>query len=174
MPKKKDLTGQKFGRLTVIRDTDERSWGSIVWECLCECGNKVNVTSNNLQNQTKSCGCLRIGNHLDMTSSEDREIIQATIKKMNDINSEKYWVEGTDLRQLNEKMRTNNSSGAKGVSWDKEYEKWVAYIGFKNKLIKLGRFENLEDAIKARKEAEEKYFKPIIEEFKTLKECTSL
>ena len=35
---------------------------------------------------------------------------------------------------------------------------WLAQIGFNGQKIKLGRFKNKEDAIKARKEAEEKYF----------------
>lgn len=41
--------------------------------------------------------------------------------------------------------------------------KWVAEIGVNRKKIHLGTFETFDDAIKARKEAEEKYFAPIIE-----------
>jgi len=49
-------------------------------------------------------------------------------------------------------------------------KKWRASIYFRGKTIHLGRFEKIGDAIKARKEAEKKYFKPIIEEFKEVKE----
>ena len=53
-----DLTGQKFGRLTVIQETDKRIDGKIVWKCQCECGNTVNVISTNLRKgNTLSCGC---------------------------------------------------------------------------------------------------------------------
>ena len=60
MPKK-DLTGKKFGKLTVIRETEERaSNGGIIWECQCDCGNKYKVVGSNLtrkKNPTVSCGC---------------------------------------------------------------------------------------------------------------------
>lgn len=56
----KDLTGQKFGRLTVIKPLSTRKWNSIIWECKCDCGNIVNVPSTSLvDNKTKSCGCLK-------------------------------------------------------------------------------------------------------------------
>lgn len=53
----KDLTGQKFGRLTVLEDVG-RTHSMVVWRCLCECGNIVDVISNNLRKgNTQSCGC---------------------------------------------------------------------------------------------------------------------
>ena len=55
-----DLTGQKFGRLTVICDSQERKWGQVVWNCLCDCGNQTRVASKDLKRgDTKSCGCLK-------------------------------------------------------------------------------------------------------------------
>ena len=59
---------------------------------------------------------------------------------------------------MNKDKPKNNSSGHLGVSWNKRYEKWEAHIGINNKKIYLGRYSIIEDAIKARKEAEEKYF----------------
>lgn len=57
---KEDLTGQRFGRLTVIRIARRNKYKKILWECLCECGNKTEVISSQLKNgQTKSCGCLK-------------------------------------------------------------------------------------------------------------------
>ena len=57
-PRKKDLTGQKFGKLTVVRETDERKNSYIVWECRCDCGNTHYVRSNSLlDGSTTSCGC---------------------------------------------------------------------------------------------------------------------
>ncbi len=54
-----DLTGQKFGRLTVIEKTDKRKCGFVVWLCRCDCGNEYEVRSNCLRNGvTRSCGCL--------------------------------------------------------------------------------------------------------------------
>ena len=56
------------------------------------------------------------------------------------------------------KLSSNNTSGYIGVSYSKERRKWVAQIHLGNKGIYLGRYDNIEDAIAARKEAEEKYF----------------
>lgn len=53
-----DLTGQKFGRLTVIkRDFSKKR---TAWLCKCECGKEKVVISNDLRSgKTKSCGCLQ-------------------------------------------------------------------------------------------------------------------
>ena len=58
----KDLTGVKFGRLTVI-SLAPRPWkADSEWNCKCECGNSVRVRGGNLKNgHTTSCGhCLTI------------------------------------------------------------------------------------------------------------------
>ena len=55
-----DLTGQRFGKLVVVRPTEERKNMSVVWECLCDCGETVFVSSHYLRSgTTKSCGCLQ-------------------------------------------------------------------------------------------------------------------
>lgn len=55
----KNLVGQAFGRLTVLRSTGERHNRSTIWECRCECGNVTKVVSWCLSNgNTRSCGCL--------------------------------------------------------------------------------------------------------------------
>ena len=60
---------------------------------------------------------------------------------------------------INCKTYSNNTSGCKGVHWDKSRNKWVARITVNKKNYQLGRFENFEDAVKVRKEAEKKYHK---------------
>ena len=44
--------------------------------------------------------------------------------------------------------------------------KWIAQICFKRTNYRLGYYSNIEDAAKARKDAEEKFYKPIIEKYK--------
>ena len=58
---KKDLVGQKFNKLLVLEETQERaSDGCVVWKCQCECGNITYVNSNSLKSGTIiSCGCVR-------------------------------------------------------------------------------------------------------------------
>lgn len=60
---------------------------------------------------------------------------------------------------MNHVLRKDNSTGVTGVYYDKRINKWYSQIKIKGrKRITLGYFENKEDAIKTRKEAEEKYF----------------
>lgn len=61
------------------------------------------------------------------------------------------------LNSLNSKTPTNNTSGYKGVGFSKQKNKWEAKISVKGKLIHLGFYTNIEDAIMARKEGENKY-----------------
>lgn len=56
----KDLTGQKFGRLIVIKDSGQRKNRQVVWECKCDCGKTTYVVGQALRNgHTQSCGCLQ-------------------------------------------------------------------------------------------------------------------
>ena len=59
MRAKKDLTGQRFNRLVVIREYGRDKWGKVLWLCKCECGREVVVREDNLRSEhTQSCGCL--------------------------------------------------------------------------------------------------------------------
>lgn len=52
-----NLTGQKFGKLTAVKPTNEYKNNNVIWECLCDCGETVKVASVYLTNGTKkSCG----------------------------------------------------------------------------------------------------------------------
>ena len=56
------------------------------------------------------------------------------------------------------KVSVNNSSGVTGVFWDNTVNKWGSHITVNRKSTNLGKFDSFEDAVKARKNAEEKYF----------------
>lgn len=59
-PRAKPLTGQVFGRLTVLGPVRRRSQ-QIIYLCLCECGRHKEVQAGDLRNgRSKSCGCLQI------------------------------------------------------------------------------------------------------------------
>lgn len=56
----KDLTNQRFGKLTVLYALDKRAElsGSYVWHCKCDCGNELDVIGSRLvRGHTTSCGC---------------------------------------------------------------------------------------------------------------------
>lgn len=55
-----DLTGRRFGRLTVLKDSGRRSNAKILWDCVCDCGKTKAVQSTALlHGVTRSCGCLQ-------------------------------------------------------------------------------------------------------------------
>lgn len=59
MGKKEDLTGRRFGRLTVVAEEDVRWNGNVVWLCKCDCGNYTRVRASHLKRGgVMSCGCL--------------------------------------------------------------------------------------------------------------------
>lgn len=60
MGKKLELTGQRFGNLVVLKESDIRKRGLVQWECQCDCGNVCIVPGSLLKNgNTISCGCQR-------------------------------------------------------------------------------------------------------------------
>lgn len=59
---------------------------------------------------------------------------------------------------MNRRVRKDSSSGCTGVYWNKQKNKWVAKIVFNGNQIHLGSHSKFEDAVKARKDGEEKYF----------------
>lgn len=59
MPKRVDLSGLKFGKLTVLEKAYVKNHKQF-WKCKCDCGNEAVVDTNNLKaGHTKSCGCLK-------------------------------------------------------------------------------------------------------------------
>lgn len=95
---KKEL-GNKYGRLTVIAESDVREFGSVCWVCVCECGNEVIVAGDSLRSgQTQSCGCLaadksRESNFVDRTNERYNKLIALYIdeEKTKQFKHGIYW-----------------------------------------------------------------------------------
>lgn len=144
---KKDLTGRRFGKLTAIeisKPPNGRAQTSYFWKCKCDCGNEVSVTVNALTTgKTRSCGCIQ------------REFVKSMYR------------DETAPCKLQESQcpRVSNTSGTTGVSWDAKRERWVAEIFFQGEKHFLGRFREKEDAITARKEAEDRIFGEYLKSF---------
>jgi len=63
-----DLTGQKFGRLTVIKRVENDKRLKASWQCKCVCGNIKSILSQSLiSGKTKGCGCLNSTHHMTKT-----------------------------------------------------------------------------------------------------------
>ncbi len=64
----KDLTGQKFGKLTVLEKVGADKRYNALWLCKCDCGNEKIITRDRLvTGHSKSCGCLRKENCIKHT-----------------------------------------------------------------------------------------------------------
>lgn len=210
MSGRKDLTGQRFGKLVVLSPTDRRmDSGSIVWKCKCDCGNDAEVSARRLiRRKVRSCGCLSnpsrkdyIGKRFGRLTVMDYAGNARALGKRGTAN---YWrcrcdcgsesvvsqtelqsggtqscgclqkeraieelkiIDGTSvviLERNKRHLRKNNKSGYTGVFCSSN-GKWEAYINFKKKRYWLGRYSNKEDAVKARKRAEERIYDEFLE-----------
>ncbi len=131
-----NISGVKYGRLLAVKPLGERRHGSVVWECVCDCGKIVKASYNSLvSGNTKSCGCLK------------KEHAAPPLR----------YVDGTCIEMLETKtLRQDNTSGYTGVV--KTKSGWHAQIGFKGKMHHMGTYSQKEKAIKERKKAEEALF----------------
>ena len=92
--KRKDITGETFGRLTVIRRAKNDNRRKTAWICLCACGNQVTIRAHDLiTGKTKSCGCFRTGetsaNYNPALTDEER-IIKRKYPEYNEWRKEVY------------------------------------------------------------------------------------
>ncbi len=59
-PGQRDISGQRFGKLTALYPTGERGrGGDLLWHCVCDCGGEIDAPLHQLTaGYRKSCGCL--------------------------------------------------------------------------------------------------------------------
>ena len=87
MGKRKDITGQRFGKLLAIKPIRKSNQNCWLWLCKCDCGNETLTSVNNLTSyNSTSCGCSRIKN--DLTGLQFGGL--AVIKRV-DRNKHKEW-----------------------------------------------------------------------------------
>ena len=147
--KKLDLTGQRFGKLTVLEPA-ENIGSRTAWRCRCDCGQETTVTTKQLRGGSRtSCGC-------DRTCHDDTPGAAGLASLT--------YVDGTCVEMIRTRtVRRNNTSGVPGVDWMAKKQRWRATICFKGTRRYLGSYENFEDAVKARRKAEEDVFAPFLD-----------
>lgn len=156
--KARDLTGQRFGRLTVLRRErleNPSSDGEVNgWLCRCDCGTeKVIRTQVLLRGEAVSCGCEAVRKLLQRTAADGENVLG------------RY--DGTVVSTIRPGRKRNgqNKTGVTGVCWAASKQRWAARLGLRGKSIHLGYFKRFEDAVAARKAAEAKHYAPILEAY---------
>lgn len=223
-----DITGQKFGRLTVKSLCKSGNNVKTTWICDCDCGNKnIEVRGDRLKSgQTKSCGCYnnemrkitgklrKKYNKYDLLNNDfgigyssntnepfyfdledydkiknycwmigNNKYVRSTDKNGNGVLLHRIIMDvehdmqvdhinhnTLDNRKNNLRICSNlensrnkdlsmyNKIGITGVSWLVARKQYVSSITVNYKKIHLGYFNNLDEAISKRKEAEKIYF----------------
>lgn len=136
--------GDKVGYWTIINNDGDR------FRCRCICGAERVIKHNILKSgRSLSCGCRR-SDHQIKGQKEGRELGQKISREV-----QKHGL-SVMYAGFGRKENKNSGTGITGVSvWRDKYR---AYITVDKKQIHIGTFKKLEDAVKARKNAEEHYF----------------
>ena len=124
-----DLTGKRFGKLTVIKKHNQDKWGGWNWLCMCDCGNETVVSGGHLRGlKTKSCGCSR---------KETKNFTH----KMTGSRLYKVW-HAMKSRCYYEKSEMFKHYGGRGITVCDEWKN--SFISFYDWSIKNGYDENAE------------------------------
>lgn len=115
MPKRLELKGKKFGRLTVVAFS--HSTGEVFWNCVCECGNEKVVRATHLsQGRIRSCGCVR----------DELLIVRRRRHGMKGTAIYGVW-QGMKTRCLNPNSEKFHAYGGRGI---KICERWMDFANF--------------------------------------------
>lgn len=91
-----DLTGKRYGKLTVLRLDKYRDNGKSSWFCQCDCGNQCVVTAYSLHyKKRKSCGCLHretdVGQETDLRNKVFGKLTALYPTEQQDRNGSVLW-----------------------------------------------------------------------------------
>ena len=203
-----DLTGQRFGKLTVIEETYQNNIRK--WKCRCDCGNISYVATGSLRSgNSTSCG--KCKNTYDLSGeygigyTSKGEEFYFDLEDYDKIKDYCWYTDKTgylrnrdglllhrvimncpddlipdhingktsrnDNRKCNLRLATrnqntynhdvysNSTTKVSGVTWSKSHQKWFVRIGYNKQRLSIGYFDNFNEAVKARYEAEKTLYR---------------
>ncbi len=139
--RKSNIAGQRFGRLTALYPTDTRDGrGYVIWHCRCDCGTELELSYNRLcYSNQRSCGCQK--------REHDRIL-----------NTTQARVDGTTLHLIGTTVPKDNTTGVRGVYHVRG--RYMAKLVFQKKVYYLGTYDTMDEAARARKDAEDRVYGP--------------
>ena len=149
--KSPDLTGKVFGKLTVLGRSDKRNprgkRTTPMWECRCECGAITYKATDTLTNPDISmCNDCAAKYAAGIARQSAGFVGRTQITKITDMTPS-----------------AANTSGVRGVYYEKRSNKWRARLKFKGKTMSFGSYHRFEDAVDARRKAEQLYYGEFLE-----------
>ncbi|MBB6446493.1 AP2 domain-containing protein [Bacillus benzoevorans] len=143
---------------TAKNSPEYRSWRSMITRCEDE---SVNNYERYGGRGIKVCKRWRNSFESFLSDMGKRPTLSYTLDRI-DVNgnyepSNCRWADLTQ-QAINKRLQKNNNTGVRGVHWSKRERKFKAQIKYRGKFSHLGTFDTLEEAAKARKEAEIKYW----------------
>jgi hypothetical protein len=125
----KNLIGRKYGYLTVIEKTSQRTHKEIVWKCHCDCGKETLVIAGNLRSgRTRSCGCYESKNRDRFI---EKNIVHGCAGKDTKTVEYKTWASMIQ-RCTNQKNKYFKDYGGRGIKicqeWLYSFENFLAYL----------------------------------------------
>lgn len=132
MGKFNDLTGERFGRLTVLGIYGNDKYGKLLYRCWCDCGNERITHGRALKSgHCRSCGCLNY----------DVKIEMSKYKGIAQDNPRLYTIwKGMNARCFNERHKSFKDYGAKGIA---VCEDWKHFEPFKEWALSHGYADDL-------------------------------
>lgn len=140
MPKSLDITGDKYGLLTVQFLQPERRRKQKVWHCICDCGNEIDVVQSSLRSgNTKSCGCLQRKNSYiqsqnriqDLTNQKFGKWLVLKIDNEYKGKGHKHWIckcECGTIRSVDGNTLRNGTSTSCGCQKFSKGEEKIAFL----------------------------------------------
>lgn len=126
-----DISGQRFGRLTVICQKGINTQRKAMWLCKCDCGAERLISGGNLRNgHTQSCGCYKV----------EQTVSRSTTHGSSKTRLYKIWC-GMKERCYNPKNTAYENYGGRGIkicdSWVNDFDtfrSWSVSSGYQDDL----------------------------------------